>query len=48
LPNEGGSLKTNLVRVLSRGKLCDDRDATNEAQILLDFNIIKNDLSILC
>jgi hypothetical protein len=48
LPDESRSLETDLVGVLSSGELGDYGNTTDEAEILLQFNIIKNDLDAIC
>ena len=45
LAHEGGGLEPDLVGVLPRGELCNDGDAANEAQVLLQFHIVEDDLS---
>lgn len=44
LPHESGRLEPDFVRVLPRRKLGDDRDATDEAQVLLYLDIVEDDL----
>jgi hypothetical protein len=44
LPDKGGGLEPNLVRILPCSKFCNDGNATNKAQVFLQLNIVQDDL----
>lgn len=46
MTDKRGCFKTNLIGILAGSEFRDDGYTTNETQILLDFNIVKDNLHI--